>query len=243
MKALILNSGLGSRMGELVKDKHKSMICIEENKELIIHQLNILKENGIKDFFITTGHMSEKLVDLINTKFNNECNITFIYNERYLSTNYIFSMYLGKDLFDDDMLILHGDLYFDIDTIKDFISKCKEKSLVAVDLNKKNPDKDFKALIEKEKVKKISTQINSEKCYASQPLYYVKEHDLKLWCKKINEYYLKGMLNVYAEEALNDLLEDNEVNLSYYNLNGKLCMEVDTPEDYYYLKGKVGGNK
>lgn len=43
MKALILNSGMGSRMLNLTLDKHKSMVEISKDETILSRQLKIFK--------------------------------------------------------------------------------------------------------------------------------------------------------------------------------------------------------
>ena len=55
MKALILNSGLGSRMGVLTSEHPKCMTEISPRETIISRQLNQLAEAGIREVVITTG--------------------------------------------------------------------------------------------------------------------------------------------------------------------------------------------
>ena len=53
MKALILNSGIGKRMGEVTKTKNKCMAEIVPGIAIIDWQLQLLKKEGIKETVIT----------------------------------------------------------------------------------------------------------------------------------------------------------------------------------------------
>ena len=55
MKALIFNSGIGKRMGELTKNSPKSMVKLLNGETIFERQIRLLSECGIKDFVITTG--------------------------------------------------------------------------------------------------------------------------------------------------------------------------------------------
>ena len=78
MKALIFNSGTGSRMGILTKNRPKCLL--EINGETILHrQLRLLSECGIHDVIITTGkydfdirNEAEKIPD-IHSEFVLRC--------------------------------------------------------------------------------------------------------------------------------------------------------------------------
>ena len=65
MKALILNSGMGSRMLNLTLDKHKSMVEISKDETILSRQLKFLKHIDIKDIIITTGYLENKLKEYL----------------------------------------------------------------------------------------------------------------------------------------------------------------------------------
>ena len=66
MKALILNSGLGSRMGKLTLNHPKCMTQIAKDETILSRQLHILEQLGIYEVIITTGPFYEMLVDYCN---------------------------------------------------------------------------------------------------------------------------------------------------------------------------------
>lgn len=236
MKALILNSGRGSRMGGLTEYMHKCMVEIEQETPLIYHQLSTLAQVGITDFVITTGYMSDQLCEYINQCFEDSLRITFIDNPLYSNTNYIYSIYLAlEQLRGEDLLLLHGDLYFDKRVLSAILATTT--SSVVVDSSLPLPEKDFKAEIKEGLVTQIATYINNENCLACQPLYKLNKEDWLLWAEAIEKFCVAGNTNVYAEEALNSIL--HQLPLHPVDLNGKLCMEVDTPEDLSLLKSKI----
>lgn len=236
MQALILNSGLGTRMGFLTEDKHKSMVEVEEGLTLITYQLKTLSQMGITDFVITTGHMKNQLMGHIDDQFSGKLNIRFIDNIDYATTNYIYSIYLALGELTDDILLLHGDLYFDKSIIRDMIAM--NQSTVVVDTTIPIPEKDFKAELHEGYVRKIATYINTETCVSSQPLYKLHYKDWEIWKDAIKKFCDEGKRDVYAEEALNTVL-GNRIRLKALDLQGKLCMEVDTADDLMVLKSKI----
>ena len=234
MKAIILNSGMGSRMGEFTKNNHKSMVEIWDGIPLIYHQIKALEEVGIENILITTGYMGDKLKDFIDTEFG-DLDITYIHNSSYLNTNYIYSMYLAPDESDQDIILFHGDLYFDQDILNDVISL--NTSCVVVDSTLPLLEKDFKAEIGDERIKKIATYINNGNCVSCQPLYKLNGSDWDAWKGSIHEFCDDGKTDVYAEEALNDVL--SEVVLKPLDVKGRLCMEVDTVYDLQLLRDRL----
>ena len=92
MKALILNSGLGHRMGDLTFEHPKCMTEISMRETIIQRQLKLLAEAGIQEVVITTGYYNDVLVDYCNS-LPYDINYTFVYNPIYGQTNYIYSIY------------------------------------------------------------------------------------------------------------------------------------------------------
>ena len=86
MKALILNSGMGSRMGVLASEHPKCMTEVAPNETILGRQLNQLLEYGITDVVITTGKFDEVLVSYVEN-LDLQMNIKFVKNSKYDSTN------------------------------------------------------------------------------------------------------------------------------------------------------------
>ena len=63
MKALILNSGLGSRMGVLTSEHPKCMTEISPRETILSRQLRQLAEAGIRQAVITTGYYDTVLTE------------------------------------------------------------------------------------------------------------------------------------------------------------------------------------
>ena len=63
MKALILNSGMGSRMGVLTAEQPKCMTEISGKETILSRQLRQLAEAGIDEVVMTTGLFDGILVN------------------------------------------------------------------------------------------------------------------------------------------------------------------------------------
>lgn len=62
MKALILNSGVGSRMGAITAAHPKCMTPITETDTILSRQLRLIKQSGIREVVITTGPSAGMLI-------------------------------------------------------------------------------------------------------------------------------------------------------------------------------------
>lgn len=226
MKALILNSGLGHRMGVLTKEHPKCMTEISYKNTILSRQLRQLVSFGIKDVVITTGYYDKVLEDYC-TALHLPINISFVNNPLYDTTNYIYSIYCAKDqLKDDDILLMHGDLVFENSVLEAIIEN--PQSCIAVSSTKPLPMKDFKAVISDGQVMKIGIEF-FENSISAQPLYKLNKEDWLVWLKSIERFCEKDINKVYAENAFNEVSE--KCHLFPCDVKDMLCAEIDTPED------------
>ena len=91
MKALILNSGLGSRMGVLTSEHPKCMTEISPRETILSRQLHQLCDAGIREAVITTGLFSEVLESYVES-LDLPIQVTFVHNPEFRTTNYIYSI-------------------------------------------------------------------------------------------------------------------------------------------------------
>lgn len=231
MKALILNSGQGTRMGDETKHHPKCMTELGNEQTIISRQLKMLCDAGICDIVITTGPFEDNLIEYVNSLGLN-VRVEFIKNPLYQSTNYIYSIYCAQDYLQEDILLLHGDLVFEKQVLNQVIKY--NKSNVVIDSSLELPQKDFKAQIKNSSVAAIGIDYFDDDCVACQPMYYLEAIDWKNWLDKIVYFCENDNRNVYAENALNTIL--NTINLHPLDVDGKLCTEVDTLSDLQKIK-------
>ena len=225
MKALILNSGLGSRMGVLTFEHPKCMTEISDRETILSRQLYMLAAEGISDVVITTGYYDSILVNYCNS-LNLPVHFTFVKNPIYNQTNYIYSIYCAREYLDDDIILMHGDLVFENEVLDRVLSS--PVSCMTVSSTLPLPEKDFKARVVDGKVKAVGVDIFNEAMEA-QALYKLKRDDWKVWLDKIVEFCESGNTKVYAENALNEL--NGAASIHALDVENLLCAEIDNPED------------
>ena len=130
MKALILNSGMGSRMGALTSQHPKCMSDISPRETILSRQLTLLHQAGVNDVVITTGLFDGVLVDYCRG-LGLPMRFTFVKNPIYAQTNYIYSIYCARQYLDDDLLLLHGDLVFEATVLDEALASADGLALDA----------------------------------------------------------------------------------------------------------------
>lgn len=226
MKALILNSGIGKRMGELTRTKNKCMAEIAPGTAIIDWQLELLQKEGIEEVVITTGPFAETLQEHVIGKYPG-IHFVFRHNPIYDTTNYIYSIALAQDVLqDDDILLMHGDLVFEKSVLHDLVES--KDSAMVVDTTLPLPEKDFKAVVENGKITKVGIEF-FESASAAQPLYKLLQNEWSIWLKEILAFCENGNRSVYAENAMNKI--SDSMTLKPYDVKGRICMEVDNLDD------------
>lgn len=233
MKALILNSGLGHRMGVLTSEHPKCMTEISARETILSRQLRLLSEAGIKDIVMTTGYFDSVLVNYCNS-LDYPVNISFVNNPLYAETNYIYSIYCAREYLDDDIVLMHGDIVFEPSVLDDLLTQ--QASCMKVSSTTPLPDKDFKAVVKDGKVKAVGVEF-FDSAMEAQALYKLNKADWKVWLDKISEYCEGGNTGVYAENALNEVADS--CSIEAYDVRERLCTEIDTPEDLAVVKAKI----
>lgn len=225
MKALILNSGMGKRMGNLTSEHPKCMTELPLEETILSRQLKMIVEAGITEAVITTGYYDNVLEEYCN-ELALPVNITFVYNPRFADTNYIYSIFCAREFLDDDIILMHGDLVFEYNVFDMVLNY--DKSCMVISSSLPLPQKDFKAVIVDNRIKKIGVEF-FESAYLAQPLYKLLKKDWIVWLDKIIEYCENNNVNCYAENAFNDV--SGNCPIYPIDIKDSLCNEIDNSDD------------
>ena len=234
MKALILNSGMGSRMGVLTSEHPKCMTEVSSKETILSRQLCQLAEAGIQEVVMTTGLFDSVLVNYCRS-LDLPLHITFVKNPVYKETNYIYSIYCARDcLKDDDLLLMHGDLVFENQVLDQVLES--EESCMTISSSLPLPEKDFKAVIQDGYIKKVGIEFFND-AMAAQPLYKLKKEDWLVWLERIEKFCESSQVKCYAENAFNEVSDDCLVRP--LDVRNGLCAEIDDQEDLAVVSEKV----
>lgn len=233
MKALILNSGMGSRMGVLTSEHPKCMTEVSAKETILSRQLKILADAGIEEVVMTTGPFEEVLVNYCQG-LELPIHFTFVNNPIYKDTNYIYSIYCAREYLNDEIILMHGDLVFEAEVLDRVITS--DSSCMVVSSTLSHSMKDFRAVVKEGKVIKVGIEFFND-TMESQAFYYLKKGDWKLWLDKIVEFCEAGNTKVYAENALNEL--NGACNIVALDVQNLLCAEIDSPEDLIVISAKL----
>ena len=225
MKALILNSGLGSRMGVLTSEHPKCMTEIIGTETILSRQLRMLVDFGVNEVVMTTGLFDQVLVNYCRS-LQLPVHIQFVKNPVYDKTNYIYSIYCAREYLDDDVVLMHGDLVFENQVFEKLLDS--DRSVMTVSSTQALPEKDFKAVVEEGHITEIGIHC-FDKAFAAQPLYLLKKEDWKIWLDEIVRFCEREETGCYAENAFNAV--SDRCRIYPLDVQDLLCAEIDDPDD------------
>ena len=106
MKAVILAAGIASRLRPLTDTTPKCLLKVGE-RCLLQRAFDALLQNGFREFVIVTGYRQQQIVNFLEAHYP-ALEVTFIYNEKYASTNNIYSLWLTRPYVDKEDMRVHG---------------------------------------------------------------------------------------------------------------------------------------
>lgn len=223
-------------MGVLTDEHPKCMTEVSPRETILSRQLRMLSEVGVSEAIITTGYYDSILIRYCQS-LDLPLKYTFVKNELYDETNYIYSIYCARDYLDDDILLLHGDLVFENEVLDKVIEA--NGSVMTVSTTLPLPDKDFKAVVHDGKIISVGVDFFNEACSA-QPLYKLSKESLRAWLDVIIRFCESGNVDdrkVYAENALNRLNGSADINA--LDVRDLLCAEIDNASDLAIVTDKL----
>ncbi|WP_436517817.1 NTP transferase domain-containing protein [Ekhidna sp. To15] len=121
--AVILAAGRGTRLQPYTFDIPKGFMPVGDER-LIERSVRVLKENGIKQIIIGTGHLHEHY-----EKFAEENGLTTFLSPDFATTGSFHTLIYGSELIKGDFLLLESDLLYHSDAIKGLLN-AKSKDVI-----------------------------------------------------------------------------------------------------------------
>ena len=106
MQVAILAGGLATRLGELTQNVPKSLLMIGD-KPFLQCQLERLREGGIEDIVLCTGHLGHQIQDYFGDGRRFGVNLVYSHEEKPVGT--AGALRLAEDRLQDPFLTIYGD--------------------------------------------------------------------------------------------------------------------------------------
>lgn len=124
VRVIILAAGKGTRLRPITNDVPKCMVKVRD-RALLEWQLDVIEASGITDIITVTGYKEDKIKD---------SRVVKVYNERYASTNMIYSLFCAEEYMEGDLIVAYGDIVYSkkvlqrlINNPNDIVIACDEE--------------------------------------------------------------------------------------------------------------------
>jgi choline kinase len=112
MKAVILAAGMASRLRPLTEHTPKCLLKIGR-RCLLQRTVDTLESNGIHEIIVVTGYLHLQIENFLKQTYP-DLAFDFIYNDKYQSTNNIYSLWLTcAAAAGEEIVLLDSDILFD----------------------------------------------------------------------------------------------------------------------------------
>lgn len=121
MQAIMLAAGKGQRLGKYTKNNTKCMLEIN-GVSLLERTIEALIQADVHRLILVVGYKMDNLKAFVKErKLDKKIEIIYVDNYDFNTTNNIYSLYMAKEYFQDDTILLESDLIYDINIIKKLV--------------------------------------------------------------------------------------------------------------------------
>jgi len=232
MKGIILAAGIASRLRPLTEHTPKCLLEVG-GKSILQRTIDNLVNNSVTDLVVVTGYLKEQIEEFIKNKYH-ELNVEFIYNERYSSTNNIYSLWLTKTaVLKNDILLLDSDIVFDSRVIK-LLTDSEYQNCLAVKSTEKLSEEEIKIdLNQDNSIAEISKEVDPE--IAAGESIGIEKFSANLvnnLFSILDQMVLEEKLdNIFYEAAFQRAI-DSSAKIFPVSVGDLKCLEIDFVEDF-----------
>ena len=227
MTYIILAAGKGNNLHPLTLKYAKTSFKLDENTTILQRMVRSIREyDKSAEIVVVVGYKADE----VRAELGGE-NVKFVFNPFYEVTNSISSVWFARDYLErENVAIVHGDVVYSNDIIKEYLTKSTNFPYVLVDSSLVNSGsynvvtKDNQVLVMS---KKLENYTGKYSCMTK--LDPVSSRLLK---EEIDEMIGNNMYDQYFEDSLVQMILFKDFQLFYKDIAGKDWSEVDTVNDF-----------
>ena len=234
MIAVIMAGGKGTRIQSINKEVPKPMITIL-NKPILEYEIEVLKNQGIKDIILVVGYLKEVITDYFKNGEKFGVKISYIEENEPLGT--AGALYYLKNELNEDFLLLNGDILFNIDINKFYLAHKKNNCLVTI-LTHPNSHPYDSGVIEANKNNQVTKWLTKEE----PRLYYKNRVNAGIHFisnKLLDEFKELKKLDL-DRDVLKPLILKHQL---YVYDSPEYILDMGTPERYYQAIEDIKNNR
>jgi choline kinase len=230
MKAIIMAAGVGNRLQALNINKPKCLITVGSTT-LIRRSVNLLVNKGISDITVIVGFMAH----LIRNELYND--VAYFENPDFHSTNSIKSLWYAKDLLEDDVLLLNGELYYEHVILDYAINQTNAVVMLADSTRIDNAD--YRFSFSDDQIDQFGKHLTNQETDGEYiGIVRIDQCFIKTFKQTLEEMITAGKSNIWWEDVLYSFIAE-QIPIHYFDVAGTFWSEVDTLQDYNYLQNWI----
>jgi len=230
MKAIIMAAGVGKRLLGLNMNKPKCLLTAG-SETLIRRSVNLLVNKGISDITVIVGYEA----DLIRNELKND--VAYFENPHFLTTNSIMSLWYAKDLLEDNVLLLNGDLYYE-HGILDY-AKNQTNPVVMLADSTRIDNADYRFGFIGNQINRFGKHLTNQETDGEYVgIVRIDQCFIKTFKQTLEEMITAGKSNIWWEDVLYSFIS-KQIPIHFYDVAGTFWSEVDTLQDYNYLQNWI----
>ena len=234
MKGLILAAGMGTRLHPLTRTQAKCLVNVA-GKPMMEYQLDSLRRAGIGECAIIVGYMAESVRSYFGSYYRG-IRLSYVENADFNKTNNLYSLWLAREEFDDDILLLESDLVFD-DMLVSEIAAMKGQNVAMVD--RFQPPMDGTVIFAngsdaRSMVLKSGQGPGFDYSHALKTvnIYRLTKESLQdAIVPEMEEFLEEGQTGQYYEAVFASLMDSGRMSMSVMNTGNRRWAEIDTLGD------------
>jgi choline kinase len=194
-----------------------------------------LAKSGVAECILVTGYLSDQVRGHFGRGFRG-VEISYVQNERYDETNNLYSLWLALKEFDDDMILLEGDLIFE-DALLEQLLTSPDPSVAVVD--RYQPFMDGTVILPEGRLSKAmvlkkdqEADFDYSRALKTVNIYKLSGMDLSHQIiPELSRYVVEGKTDQYYEAIFADLISRGVFELSVLHTEAVKWAEIDTIDD------------
>jgi choline kinase len=234
-RAVILSAGKGSRLLPLTEHRPKCLLDFA-GKTLLGRQLDALEESGISEIKIVTG-FAEHLVDQeIAAREPGSANIQTIFNPFYQVADNLGSVWIARDEFTDNLLLLNGDTLVSPALIRKVLNNAEHDITVTIDRKETYDDDDMKVEERDGRLIHIGKKLSPQQSNAeSIGLIAFKNKAPRVFIDTVEQMMRTAEgTSIWYLRVIEKLAKSHPIATT--SIEGLEWAEVDFPEDYTHAQ-------
>ncbi len=227
MRAIILAAGRGWRLKPYTETTPKCLVEIGE-KTLLQRYLDALKALGVPEAVLVLGHLKEQIIAEA-ARGPAEVEVRIVTNEQFTRGN-ILSLWCARHEFDDDVLIMDGDVLFPRELLARLLAS-PDPNAMAVDEQFQDSGEEQKVICEDGWVVEVAKKISGDPRVRGEEVGVLRlSADAAEVLRGVLEEFIEtGKDSVEYEEALRELAV--EVPIGVVEMGDLPWIEIDFEED------------